>query len=143
MGRAQMMFAGGASAVVLAAIVGGLMLTGSPGALRLLRLDEQKVQDLRNLATAIDNYEDRHKTLPETLEALTAEEQWNVLRLADPETDAAYEYRVLEGATYELCAVFHTATDEAMQQSFLPPLWNHEAGRHCFTLDATGSDIFR
>jgi type II secretory pathway pseudopilin PulG len=89
MGRAQMMFAGGASAVVLAAIVGGLMLTGSPGALRLLRLDEQKVQDLRNLATAIDNYEDRHKTLPETLEALTAEEQWNVLRLADPETNSA------------------------------------------------------
>ncbi len=142
MDRAQKLFLAGTSVMVLAALGVGLYLNGNPSELRLMRLDEQRVQNLRSLATAINAYEERRDTLPPALDAMsTTIEQWNYLRLTDPETGADYEYRIVDAEHYELCAVFHRATPADTQELFLPPFWNHDAGRHCFTIDPGGTDI--
>jgi hypothetical protein len=42
-----------------------------------------------------------------------------------------YAYTVLDGTTYELCAMFATERDSDVEV-----FWNHARGRQCFAVDA-------
>jgi len=141
METAQRLFLGGVTLAVVAAVGVGLYLNGAPSELRLVRLDEQRVQDLRNLATAVDNYHERNALLPVELDQLDEADLWNMNRTSDPETREPYGYRVVDARSYDLCAVFHRASDEQEYDIALPDFWNHPAGRHCFRFDATDAGI--
>jgi hypothetical protein len=141
MDRMQQIFLGGVSLAVIAAVGIGLYLNGAPWELRLHRLDEQKVQDLRNLATAVDNYHERNGDLPANLDALDGSDLWMILRKEDPETNTPYDYEVADARSYDLCAVFHRAGDGAQYDIALPDFWKHPAGEHCFRFDATDAGI--
>lgn len=120
-------------AVVVAVVVGGLILLGSPTQERMRRLDSQRVADLRAVASAVDLYWTRHQTLPFSLEELSRE-PGGFVRLMDPDTKRPYEYRVLNGHTYELCAEFvrdWTDQHDVLYKDF----WAHGAGRQCFKLE--------
>ena len=120
---------------VLSSVIVGIFLLGPPSEWRLRQLDERRVSDLRELSYAIDDYWARAGVLPVSLNELSWEEEW-LSELVDPETGAAYEYRVLDIASYELCASFSndTGTDyrEVPHRSF----WYHGFGRQCFRLQA-------
>ena len=121
--------------VVVAAVIGGIILLDSPAQERLRRLDERRVDDLRELAYAVDIYWTREGSLPASLAELS--EQERIARdLADPATGQPYEYRVLGDRTFELCAVFarDTGTDgrDIPDRSF----WLHGPGRQCFEVEA-------
>jgi len=47
-------YARGSTAAVIMVIITGLILSGSPKEQRLVRLDEQRVSDLRNLSYYIE-----------------------------------------------------------------------------------------
>jgi len=124
----SLLFVTAAAVLVAAAIAAGFAVIGSPEQVRRERLDNQRVADLRRIATAITNYQRRHHALPPTLEELGRDGEVS-LHLADAETGAPYGYRAESAAAYELCAAFDTARDERGEAE---RPWNHAAGRHCF-----------
>lgn len=59
--------------VALAAVVGGIALTGLPAEQRLIALDKKRVGDLRWLELAVRRYQTRNGVLPASLAVISAE----------------------------------------------------------------------
>jgi hypothetical protein len=118
---------------VVAAVVAGIYLLGSPSEERSRRLDERRVQDLSGIAQAIDLYWTRESRLPGSLEQLRSDTGANIT-VADPSTSAPYDYRPLEDGKYELCASFDR--DSGDSNRFDNGFWTHRAGRQCFQREA-------
>jgi len=87
----------GMTVVVLAAVIAGILLIGSPAQERLRRLDERRISDLREISFAVDAYWTREDVLPASLEELGNDERI-VRELADPVTGAPYEYHAGTGS---------------------------------------------
>ena len=116
---------------VVAAVIAGFWLLGSPSQQRLIALDGDRIRDLQAIAREIQDFPGEDSVPPESLPA--PRNGFNDFR--DPVTDEPYEYRRLSETHYELCATF--ATDSQAQRR--PPLaqndrWQHPAGRHCFEI---------
>lgn len=120
--------------VVIAAVVGGLSLIGSPNQERARRVDMRRVADLRGIAAAMDRYWTRHGSLPQSLDALERERGFSI-ESTDPETGQPYEYRPGSQGAYSLCAQFAESSTQA-QQTRPEKFWSHGAGRQCFDLHA-------
>lgn len=141
----------GTAAVVLAAVIAGFFIVGSPAAQRARRFDAERVSHLQMLQSGIMNYWIYKDELPKTQEDLT-DDITGFASSRDPETGEQYEYRATGLLSFELCAVFKT--DAAEQDPWHPKeapiplgypdapsrvpaptgndIWSHPAGRHCF-----------
>ncbi len=128
--------------VVVACLGYALFLTGTPGKQRDIRLDRDRVSHLDNISRNIDLYWELNQELPEDLQQMS-DPRYFILRIDDPESGGPYEYRVLEGGNYELCAEF--ATDTAAlndrDRTFSERSWDHGAGRTCFSLEAQSKPV--
>lgn len=136
--RIHMVFSVASSMVVIVAVVWGVVLVGSPGAARLHRFDQQRLEDLQTIFREVqslcqdpDIKNELKRALPETLDELAALARSERINLTDPETGQRYIYTVKDGTTYELCATFSSERDSDVEV-----FWNHPSGRHCFTVDA-------
>ncbi len=135
-------------AVVLAGIVAGFFIAGSPQNQRLVRLDERRVSDLQTIQYQIINYWQRKEALPVKLDDLSDSLSGFIVP-KDPATGAAYEYNVLAPHKFELCAVFDTVSIDNTGNSVSKPVpmvtspdgrtypatqdvWWHNQGRVCF-----------
>ncbi|WP_305804985.1 hypothetical protein [Stenotrophomonas sp. YIM B06876] len=121
-----------ASLVAGAAIIAGILVTGSPAQQRLWRLDESRKADLETLQLATRDYWRAHGALPQSL-AVVAAQPGMSLPLHDPVSDLPYGYRVIDATRFELCATF--ATDSARHgghRGAPPDAWVHPRGSHCF-----------
>ncbi|MGD2131443.1 MAG: DUF5671 domain-containing protein [Maricaulaceae bacterium] len=142
------------------ASITGVALIDSPARLRMQERDEARMQAVSEIAGAVDCYYSYEGELPEDLEtmrgfldararttSIAGSCRWGERR--DPATDAPYEYRPLDGAEYELCATFDLPTDDsddprtyAYSSGYRLGYGSrtiaavHDAGRHCFTLEA-------
>ncbi len=134
--------------IVLAAgaVISGFAIVGSPAAQRAQRFDAQRVNDLTMIQYDILSYWQRTGTVPAALASLNDPLSGTVVSV-DPETGAAYEYSVKGPQSFELCATFSRASEDAAKPSLqTAPLrtsdaegtWSHPAGRYCFerTIDA-------
>ncbi|HXB71054.1 MAG TPA: DUF5671 domain-containing protein [Candidatus Acidoferrales bacterium] len=151
--RARNLSFGAVAAAAVIAVFGiGLGVAGTPGVQRRIEADRKRVGDLKSLANAVKFWHDQKQgansanspaailsAVPSALAELGTLQ--GRLRLADPETNARYEYHPQSGGTYELCAVF--AAEEMSQEAgdrytnvYTPHFWYHAKGRACFTLDA-------
>jgi Domain of unknown function (DUF5671) len=128
--RRDTLFSGLASMVVIGMIVLGFFYIGPPSTQRTLRADRRRIQDVYQLSTRINTaWNSNEHQLPGHLDELS-----NVA-LADPITRSAYEYHVVEGTHYQLCATF--AMSSAQNQAVVGSgVWSHPAGHYCFSLDA-------
>lgn len=127
------LFAAVASIAVVTAVVAGISVIGSPPGVRARRLDMQRVQDLRNIATAVNAYHRTRGELPDRLDRLQEGGKWPYVHLSDAETGRPYEYRVKDASTYELCARFDTGSDDRVTPLAYPSsFWRHASGRQCF-----------
>lgn len=140
----------GAGVLVLASIVSGFFIMGTPGQIRLYRFDDQKVQDLTNIQYQVVNYYQQKGKLPATLEELVDPLSGNSIP-TDPQSRDAYKYSVKSPLTFELCATFNAETQRGSQYDRSVPTmpsasmngeyyedlyslpWTHEAGEKCFT----------
>jgi hypothetical protein len=128
--------------LVVTAAVTGLYMLGPPREERDRKLYTMRVAHLREAARAVDRYWAIRDTLPPSLEALSKERGIS-LTLLDPQTGRPYQYRVLEGTAYELCANFSRDDSEDNRATLspeigsdrYPPFWSHGAGRHCYRLE--------
>lgn len=121
----------GSSILVLVALLIGLYILGTPAEERSRRLDEQRVADLLQLSRAIN----RNFTFSERLPAnLTDVVDGQLIRQlpTDPETEAIYQYEILDSDSYRLCAEFSIASDEGNLDDF----WSHSMGQQCFDFRA-------
>ena len=118
--------------VVVAAVVAGLLVVGSPVDERARRLDEQRVRELQELRTAVELHFRRDGVLPDSLEQVVRRSPLPV-RLTEPEGGRLYGYEVIDSTSYRLCATFSfpTPTGEASRYSYEKE-WAHGAGRQCY-----------
>ena len=124
-------------AVVAGCIAYALVLTGSPGEQRGVRLDQERVSHLSNISDNIDLYWELNGDLPAELSQMSGP-RYFINRIDDPDTGLPYEYRILEAPRYELCAIFSTDTADLPERDrpFSERAWNHGARRTCFQLEA-------
>lgn len=134
-------FQGVVVTTVVAVIILGLTMVGTPGQERARQYDEQRVNELQNMANAVDAYFGRMKKLPETLSVLQNQREYYLPTIIDPRTGQSYEYRVTGVEAFELCATFETAiseTDPRPAKPYVEPypgrFWQHGVGRVCFPL---------
>ena len=118
------------SVLILLAIVLGFGVIGSPKTQRLLKYDNEKINELSNMQWMVINYWQENGMLPEMLPNPPIDRQ----------TNEPFEYRKTGNMTFEICAEFNLPNemqndnpviyrDKFMGQS---ENWNHPAGRHCF-----------
>lgn len=135
-------FVWGAAAVVLASIVGGFIVMGSPTAQRDFRFDEQRVSALQSIQWQVINYWQTKAKLPSALSDL--QDDITGFRVpTDPTTGAVYEYTTGAPLSFEVCATFVRETPKSAVMKDYPILpsdaygvsenWKHGAGRTCFT----------
>lgn len=117
-----------ATFAVICGLGAGFWVLGPPGRQRLIRSDQQRLQDLRSTAERLyrQAQEEENYKLPKTLTANDLEN--------DPLTNQAYEYERLTQTTYQLCAEFATdsSTYPFQSQPQNQDAWSHPQGRHCF-----------
>lgn len=149
-------YVGIASAVViLAVVIAGFFIVGSPAAQRARRFDAERVSHLQMMQNEIINYWVHKEELPKTQDDL-ANTITGFSPPADPETKEPYEYRPTGPLSFELCAVFKTEAERLdpwypqIHEAKPIPLgypdapsripapaandvWSHPAGNHCFS----------
>ena len=140
-----------AGLTVLASIVAGFFIIGSPATQRKYRFDEQRVNDLSTVQNEIINYWTQKAALPGRLGDLKNSIS-GFAPPTDPDTNTAYGYTATGGLTFDLCANFNLASRKnaggvARPYPYYAPDvssqdWEHPAGRFCFsrTIDP---DIYR
>ena len=131
------------SGVVLASIILGFFIVGTPADQRDRRFDDQRVSDLQMLQAQIVDYWNKKDALPKGLNNL----EDNISGFTtpkDPATKQAYEYKIISSLSFELCANFskpsqNTAAIGQKEAYMYSPYglmsqnWDHEAGRICWT----------
>ncbi len=135
-----------ASGIVLAAIVLGVYLIGSPFAQHAKNLDQTRINDLMNIQSYVvyTAYQQKN-SVPE---ALTNDPITGFTVPKDPETSLNYEYKKFSADSFELCATFSASSTDDKNVRMLAPAypytgvnenWMHPAGHYCFSrvIDAT------
>lgn len=133
--------------IVMAGIISGFFVVGTPQNQRLVRLDERRVSDLQNIQWQIINYWQRKEILPPDLVSLI-DPIGGFIAPIDPETGEQYVYNVVGDLEFELCAIFNTSSQEVTaieNQRLAKPavpvggfvdessnVWKHEDGKNCF-----------
>lgn len=129
------------SLVVLAFVIWGVVLAGSPFQARLERFDQQKVNDLQLIQSHVIDYWINTESLPENLTQV--EDAVRGVRIpTDIQTGANYQYNALGELSFELCALFNTASTETESLMEFPrpiggvfienEFWTHDEGEVCF-----------
>lgn len=131
---------------VLASIVGGFFIMGSPMTLRMKRFDERRVSDLQNIQYQIVNFYQRKGELPENIEDIKDSLAGFGNIPNDPETNLPYEYKKTGKLGFELCAIFGLENSKVIDgnSAIFKPIrcdgfgvpvnenWQHKAGKQCF-----------
>lgn len=138
--------------IVLAAVVTGFFVIGSPAEQRKLQYDQSRVNDLTYLQSEILNYWQSKAVLPTELSALN-DELRGVRVPQDPENKIDYGYEVKGPNQFALCANFNLPYIDPQPTYVKPeysydgrfignPTWEHQAGKICFerTID---EDFFK
>jgi hypothetical protein len=150
-GSLSKQLAWGLSFLVVIILVAGIFIAGTPTQQRRIRFDTQRINDLQTIQGQIVQTWISKAKLP-TSTAQLSDSISGFVAPVDPETQQAYEYRVLETYSFELCATFSAIGDSNTSfgpseqtkaimatDSFGLPLttdlegtWKHGVGRACF-----------
>ena len=138
--RAQMV-GWGVGALILASIVSGFFIIGTPWQAREYRLDEQRINDLQMLQSEITGYFQQKRVVPTSLSQLSDPLLYFTVP-TDPKTGEPYEYTKTSNLGFELCATFNSTSRDSATMARTAPImmggkgvadsWQHEAGRVCF-----------
>lgn len=135
-----------AGVAVLAAIVSGFFIMGTPGEIRLMRYDSQKVSDLQNIQWQVVNYWQQKEKLPISLSELE-DPISGFVTPTDPQTGSDYGYRISTPPySFDLCANFNVDSKGSKADMAGVPVpstahmgsgldsvtWQHGTGNVCF-----------
>lgn len=144
-------FALAASAVVTAAVIAGLVLTGGPGKGRSERMDQTRINNLNTLSGHIESYYRVHDEMPEAVTAFEAEPAYAAFT-TDPRSGEPYPYEITSESSFRLCATFETdgphelypfarvAVTLPNNDRQLTPSAAEGPGQHCFEFTYASKD---
>ncbi len=153
----------GVGALVVASILAGFLIIGSPIDQRLYRFDEQKVMDLGGIQSQlVYGYWQQKGELPEDLSALQDPINGYIVPM-DAQTGVPYVYEKTGEMSFKLCATFNKETrandpyarptvavpskmvpgEVGIDLQALP--WTHGVGETCFdrTIDPERYPVFK
>jgi hypothetical protein len=133
------LFALGATVVVGALLVLGFTNSDTPTKVREMKIDAQQVSDLSDMQYRIEDHHKINNALPKDVTTVYV----GVPAPKAVEGRAAYEYKVVDTDTYELCATFAYPSQNVDVEASQPILlerdlknpynnWDHGAGKTCF-----------
>lgn len=124
-----------ATAAVVTGAIAGFWLLGSPTRQRQIRADQQRLQDLHQIAQDLNQKaeQSQNRGKPVKLPALLPANE----RKTDPISGKLYDYQRINNTQYKLCAEFATdsAEDRLQDPTTDQDFWQHPSGRHCFQLN--------
>lgn len=122
---------------LIAIFVTGLLVVDSPWETRKRNLDNEVVRHLSSLERGVEDYYNDEGEMPGSLDDVEDNSPYiDEKNLVDPETGEKYEYKILSGRNYELCANFRTTNKEVDPRITFPRgEWEHEEGYECFDLE--------
>lgn len=133
--------------LIVASVVGGFFIAGTPAEQRAVRLDEQRVNHLLEIQNQVVNYVQTKDQLPADQVTL---ESWAGLLPTDPLTAEPYTYSKTSTTTFQLCATFAAVLEDNLYgdhyyqpaygpygEKTVPQLvggssWIHPSGEYCF-----------
>jgi hypothetical protein len=139
------MVAWGTGVLVVVTVIAGFFIVGTPAQARLVRFDDQKVQDLQNIQYQVVNYWQSKQKLPAVLSDLN-DPLSNYTVPSDPQAGDSYTYKATGTLSFQLCATFNAlssgtnpnlttpAAPAPMGQAGKPVQdnWGHGTGTVCF-----------
>lgn len=129
--------------LVLAAIISGFVIVGSPVKQRAIRFDQQRVREISNAVYSVAHYWQEFGKVPDSLSDLPEYGTMNLIP-KDPVTGIPYIYeKGLQNNSFKICATFAEPsinTDSNYSKSInVFYNWDHPAGEYCF--DRTVSPV--
>ncbi len=137
----------GVLVLMLATIVAGFFIIGTPAQALRYREDEQKVSDLQQIQSQVISYWQQNGALPSSLDKISQPLTGGSLPI-DQQAGQEYSYSIVNKTTFKLCATFNatTAPYAITQNELTIPVaapggqrndaqtsWFHDAGQQCFT----------
>ena len=124
------------SIAIVAVIVAGFFIVGSPAHQRALRFDAERVEDLNSLQFQVIEHWRTKEALPESLDELH-DDIGGYTAPTDPSTKQPYDYTVTGELSFELCATFETSSEryDTDTRGYNPGYlksWKHGQGYECF-----------
>lgn len=143
------------SCLVLAGIIGGFFIIGSPFTARLRLFDERRVSDLQNMQWQVINFWQKKGLLPKSSADLK-DSISGYSAPTDPQSGTEYEYAATGFTTFRLCGNFALSTEEINKKDYETKdkrygggimtsapasdiyypaprdSWTHKKGRACF-----------
>jgi hypothetical protein len=121
-----------ATIAVIAVIILGFRVFGSPRTQRLIKSDVRTLRVLQSLAEKIKASRDiiPSQVLPASLDQFPESEKKN------PVTNKFFTYHPKTGAAYELCTTFAAASPD-FEPGDTQVNWAHPKGDFCFQLNAS------
>ncbi|NCN99566.1 hypothetical protein GW920_00340 [Candidatus Falkowbacteria bacterium] len=131
--KVVMVFTWASVALVLAAFIAAWFFVESPAISRARRLDQNLMNNIYSLESAVNNFYEINKTLPESLATLENSEVYLSKRmLADPDNQEPIVYNKLSDKTFEFCATFRMdSTTDDMNSGYRGDNKDHQAGYQC------------
>ena len=133
------MVAVGAAVAVLATVVAGFFIIGSPTSARMYTADDLKVQDLTSIQWQVVNFWQAKQKLPTNLSEVADPISGFVVPV-DKQTGSSYVYEVVSPTSFSLCAVFNKesratsgTTPTPVRPAGSEDNWQHLSGKQCFT----------
>ncbi|MBI2041544.1 MAG: hypothetical protein HYT20_00810 [Candidatus Nealsonbacteria bacterium] len=130
------------SFIVLASVIAGFFIIGTPAAQRAKRFDDQRISNLQILQSQIVDYWVRKKSLPQSFSDLE-NSITGFYAPKDPQSDTPYGYKIIDALSFELCAAFKTSSKDFGQnlrvaKPYYPydsfqQNWEYKTGETCFT----------
>jgi hypothetical protein len=125
--------------LVLASIIIGFVVMGSPMKQRERKIDNQRITDLQSIFYSVENYYREFRTMPKVLEDLKGMSVSMATFPIDPATREPYIYEYSEGTRFKLCATFSEPLEGVYSNQVTPYYaygmnndWDHSAGYYCF-----------
>lgn len=125
-------------AIVLVSVVVGYLRIEAPSVVREIKIDNEQLNDLRDMQWRVEEFYQVNGLLPDGLEDIFQD----LPTPTAPENRESYGYRKTGSDTYELCATFSQPTPESERGSYKYAVdssmlyqnqnWDHIAGRKCF-----------
>lgn len=131
------------SIVMLASVVIGFFIVGSPATQRDYRFDDERVSDLSSIQWEIQNYYSTNARLPENLDNLENKTSGFSVPV-DPQTNEPYQYTKSSENDFSLCAEFAQESVESNRRYYYGPgsdSWKHDAGVYCFERSVGDSEL--
>ena len=130
--------------LIIASVVWGFAVLGSPRTQQLLKYDEQKVNDLQTINSDVMSFYQTKGYIPGSFAELASSTQYYNIPV-DQQTGQPYEY-ILVGQSakaYQLCATFNKPSSaDTSNNIYNGPMlpvgatgmsWAHPAGHYCFS----------